>query len=145
MGRLTVGRSTDDGPAGDGPPGDGSVTDAADRDAARSEDLVFRALADPSRRAMLDLLRRAPRTTGELADHFPFSRYATMKHLKVLRGAGLIRVERRGRERVNHLDPTPIQAIYRRWIRPFETTAADRLLRLKGLVEGAHPDDADRR
>ncbi|MEO1086793.1 MAG: metalloregulator ArsR/SmtB family transcription factor [Acidobacteriota bacterium] len=121
MGRLTVARPSDDDPS-------------------RGDDLVFRALADPSRRAMLDLLRRAPRTTGELAERFPFSRYATMKHLKVLHGAGLIRVERRGRERVNHLNPTPIQAIYRRWIQPFEATAADRLLRLKEVVEA--PGDA---
>lgn len=84
---------------------------------------------------MLDLLRQGPKTTGELASHFPFSRYATMKHLKVLDGAGLLRVERRGRERLNHLNPTPIQAIYRRWIRPFEVAPADRLLRLRETAE----------
>ncbi|MEO1367315.1 MAG: metalloregulator ArsR/SmtB family transcription factor [Acidobacteriota bacterium] len=139
MGRLTVGGTTDDDPPASPA---GGATDGGE---AVDEDRVFRALADPSRRAMLDLLRRAPRTTGELAGRFPFSRYAAMKHLKVLHGAGLIRVERRGRERVNHLNPTPIQAIYRRWIRPFETAPADRLLRLKGVVEGADPAGTERR
>ncbi len=96
---------------------------------------VWRALGDPSRRRILDLLRRCPMTTGELCDEFAFSRFAVMKHLKVLARARLVLVEQRGRERLNHLNPLPIQAIYRRWIRPFEQLPADRLLRLKALVE----------
>ncbi len=101
---------------------------------------VWRALSDPSRRSMLDLLRRRPMTTGELCGFFDVTRYAVMKHLKVLEAAGLIVVERRGRERVNHLNPVPIQAIHRRWIRPFEQLGADRLLRLKTLVEDQKED-----
>lgn len=58
-----------------------------------------------------------------------------MKHLKVLEMSGLVLVERRGRERINHLNPVPLQNIYRRWIEPFEQIPADRLLRLKALVE----------
>ncbi|MEM9556111.1 MAG: metalloregulator ArsR/SmtB family transcription factor [Acidobacteriota bacterium] len=98
------------------------------------EDAVWKALADPSRRHMLDLLRRRPHTTGELAEAFEFSRYAVMKHLKVLHEAGLILYERRGRERINRLNPLPIRRIYRRWIRPFEELASDRLLRLEQVV-----------
>ena len=74
-------------------------------------------------------------TTGELSEHFDTTRFAVMKHLGVLEGAGLVVVERRGRYRINHLNPVPIQAIYRRWIRPFERVGADRLLRLKAIVE----------
>ena len=96
---------------------------------------VWRALSDPSRRSILDLLRGRPMTTGELCGFFDFSRFAVMKHLKVLESAGLIVIERRGRERINHLNPIPIQAIYRRWIRPFEQLGADRMLRLKAIAE----------
>lgn len=74
-------------------------------------------------------------TTGELARQFEFSRFAVMKHLKSLEQGGLIVVERSGRERINHLNPVPIQAVYRRWIRPFDKLNADRLLRLKATVD----------
>ena len=81
------------------------------------------------------LNRPGPRTTGELCGLFKFSRFAVMKHLKALEKGGLVVVERRGRERINHLNPVPIQAIYRRWMRPFERLKADRLLRLKAAIE----------
>ena len=84
---------------------------------------------------MLDLLRRRSMTTGELCECFQFSRFAVMKHLKALEKGNLVVVERRGRSRINHLNPVPIQAIYRRWIRPFDQLNADRLLRLKATVE----------
>lgn len=103
--------------------------------AARTEDAVFKALADPSRRRILDLLRKRPRTTGELAGHFEFSRYGVMSHLKVLEEASLVVVRRKGRERWNHLNPVPIRKIYRRWIRPFEEVRADSLLRIKRIAE----------
>jgi len=109
-----------------------STARATDRD---DDERVFAALADASRRRMLDLLRKAPMTTGQLAGHFDVSRFAVMKHLKVLAEAGLVLVERRGRERVNHLNPLPLQAMYRRWLRPFERLPADRLLRIKRLAE----------
>ena len=102
---------------------------------AAAETALWRALADPSRRRMLDLLRERPRTTGQLAEEFDFSRFAVMKHLLVLQQAGLVIVERRGRERWNHLNAVPIQQIYRRWIKPFEIAPADRLLRLKRHAE----------
>jgi len=106
---------------------------AASRSA--TEDLVFKALADPSRRRILDLLRRRPRTTGELAESFDFTRFGVMKHLRVLVEASLVVVVRRGRQRWNYLNPVPIQRLWRRWIRPFETQAADALLRLQGAAE----------
>ena len=103
---------------------------------ARSpDDPVWRALGDPSRRFILDRLRERPHTTGELCAYFEATRYAVMKHLKVLEGASLVIVERRGRERINHLNVVPIQNIYRRWIRPFEALPADRLLKVKRLAE----------
>lgn len=108
--------------------------DAADRPAG-SDDAVWHALSDPSRRRILDLLRERPRTTGELADEFDFTRFAVMKHLKVLEHAHLVIVERRGRERYNHLNPVPIQRIHRRWIRPFERLPAERLLAIKEIAQ----------
>ena len=98
-------------------------------------DAVWAALSDASRRRILDLLRKKSMTTSELCECFEFSRFAVMKHLKTLQKGGLIVVERRGRERINHLNPIPLQTIYRRWIRPFEQIPADRLLRLKSLAE----------
>lgn len=101
------------------------------------DELVWRALSDPSRRRILDLLRERPHTTGEICGYFEFTRFAVMKHLKVLEAASLIFVERRGRERYNHINPLPIQQIYRRWIRPFEALPADRLLRVRRLAEAS--------
>ncbi len=108
------------------------------------DDSVWRALADPTRRRILDLLRKNSRTTGELAAEFPVTRFAVMKHLAVLVEAGLVLVERRGRERLNHLNTVPIQAIYRRWIRPFEQHPADRLLHLKDRIESNPSDNPDK-
>ena len=100
-----------------------------------ADDAVWSAMNDASRRKMLDLLRTRPMTTNTLCKHFDFSRFAVMKHLNVLDRAGLIVVERKGRERLNHLNPAPLQAVYRRWIKPLEKLPADRLLRLKELAE----------
>jgi len=97
---------------------------------------IWKALADPSRRRILDLLRRKPRTTGELAAEFRFSRFAVMKHLRVLEESNLIVVRRVGRERWNHLNAVPLQQMYERWIRPYEAEWASNLLRLKTVAEG---------
>lgn len=107
-----------------------------------SDDPVWRALSDPSRRRILDILRKGPMTTGALGQEFEFSRFAVMKHLRTLEQGGLIVVERRGRERINHLNPVPLQAICRRWIRPFEKLNADRLLRVKAVVEANRGEQA---
>ena len=99
------------------------------------EPLVWKALADPTRRHLLDVLRAGPRTTGRLAEGCEMTRFGVMKHLKVLQQAGLVLVESRGRERWHHLNPVPIREIHRRWIRTFEEEDADRLLRIKRLAE----------
>ena len=104
--------------------------------------LVWKALADPNRRLVLDLLRQGPRTTGDLAARFAMSRYGVMKHLKVLVAAGLVAVRREGRQRWNHLNPVPIQEIHRRWIRPFEAAGADALLRIRELAESEEREES---
>jgi NAD+ synthase (glutamine-hydrolysing) len=82
------------------------------------EDAIWKALGDPQRRALLEALRAGPRTTGDLAERAEISRYGVMKHLSVLVDAGLVRVERRGRERWNHLVAGPLRELERTWIRP---------------------------
>ncbi len=104
-------------------------------DEALDDRKIWKALADPSRRRMLDLLRVQAMTTGGLVQHFEMSRYGVMKHLEVLADAGLVLVRRQGRERWNHLNAVPIQRIYRRWIEPFAAEPADGLLKLKALAE----------
>ncbi len=116
------------------------------------DDAVWKALADPTRRRLLDLLREEPRSTGRLAAEVEeMSRYGVMKHLGILRDAGLVISERRGRRRIHRLNPLPIHRIYRRWMRPFELRAADRLLGLErhldsaGSPETADPNEEERR
>jgi DNA-binding transcriptional ArsR family regulator/uncharacterized protein YndB with AHSA1/START domain len=99
-------------------------------------DPAFKALGDPTRRRILDLLHERARTTGELAAAFPkLSRFAVMKHLGILERARLLAVRRRGRERWNHLNAVPLQRIYERWLRPYEATWARSLLALARQVE----------
>lgn len=105
------------------------------------EDLVFKALGNRTRRRLLDHLKAEPRTTGMLCDLMPgLDRCTVMQHLRVLEEAGLIVVERRGRERWNHLDALPIHAIHERWIGPYAAYASSMLSRLKRQVE--QPGDA---
>ena len=100
------------------------------------QDRVFRALASNHRRAILDALRDQPLTTGALSGQFPeLDRCTVMQHLKVLEAADLIIVERRGRERWNHLNPLPIHAIHERWIGPHAAQAVSLLSRLKRDLE----------
>lgn len=84
------------------------------------DDAIWKALSDPARRTLLDLLREGPRTTGDLAQEFAQSRFGVMKHLGVLHDAGLIRIERRGRERWNHVNAARLQGAIDRWINPFQ-------------------------
>jgi DNA-binding transcriptional ArsR family regulator len=100
------------------------------------QDAVFKALADPTRRALLDALRGGAATTGELCSAHPeMSRFGVMDHLRVLHEAGVIVVERVGRARLNHLNPVPIREVYARWIRPIAEASADELLALKTVAE----------
>lgn len=95
---------------------------------------IWRALADPTRRAVLDILAGGPRTTGALASDFPTSRFTVMEHLKVLAEVGLVIAEKRGRERLHHLNPVPLQQVHERWVRPDAAAAAVALLRLDDHV-----------
>ena len=82
-----------------------------------ADDAVFKALASATRRRLLDELRDGPRTSGQLCAALAnLDRCTVMQHLKVLDEAGLVLVQRRGRERWNHLAPLPIKHIYDRWI-----------------------------
>lgn len=101
-------------------------------------DHVWKALSDPTRRAILDLLRRGPKTTTEIVEHFPeMTRHAVMKHIDVLREASLINTREEGRRRINSLNPVPIRQIYERWMGPFSEIWSSTLLRLKDDVETA--------
>jgi uncharacterized protein YndB with AHSA1/START domain/DNA-binding transcriptional ArsR family regulator len=99
-------------------------------------DAFWRALASPWRRRILDELRDAPRTTGELADTLPeLSRYAVMQHLAVLVDAHVVLVERRGRQRFNHVNPVALRSFYERWVRTFADATATELVALRRHLE----------
>ncbi|MBV9271828.1 MAG: SRPBCC domain-containing protein [Candidatus Eremiobacteraeota bacterium] len=84
----------------------------------------------------MDLLRSSPRTTGDLCSRFPVTRTAVMKHLSVLEEARLISVRRKGRERWNYINATPLRSIYERWLTPYRQLWATSLSRLAAVVEG---------
>jgi uncharacterized protein YndB with AHSA1/START domain/DNA-binding transcriptional ArsR family regulator len=98
---------------------------------------VFRALADPSRRHLLDALyERDGRTLSELVEGLAMSRQAVSKHLAVLESAGLVTAVRRGRERHHHLNPAPLGDIADRWIRKYHRGRVDALTDLRRALEG---------
>jgi len=96
---------------------------------------LWRALADPTRRRILDLLRERPLTTGEIAAQFAISRIAVMRHLEVLSGAGLAVSRKRGRQRWHYLNTVPLQKLHQRWADPAAAGFATALLRLQDTVE----------
>jgi DNA-binding transcriptional ArsR family regulator/uncharacterized protein YndB with AHSA1/START domain len=99
-------------------------------------DLVWKALSDPTRRGLLDLLRERPRTTGELCSAFSdLSRFAVMKHLGVLERAGLVVERRQGRQCWHHLNAVPLRRIYERWVSEYASGWAGSLLELKRQAE----------
>ncbi len=100
-------------------------------------DLVFRALADPSRRKLLDALNaNNAQTLTELCEHLDMTRQAVTQHLAVLENAGLVATNRRGREKLHFLNPVPLQQIYDRWISTFERPRLKALRDLKKRLEG---------
>jgi DNA-binding transcriptional ArsR family regulator len=102
------------------------------------EDAVFKALASPTRRRLLDLLKDQPRTTGDLCEQFAdLDRCTVMQHLRVLDGAGLVISQRKGRERWNHLDPLPIKHIHDRWISEYAANAVGFLGALRQELDGS--------
>ena len=97
---------------------------------------VFRALADPSRRYLLDLLyERDGRTLTELESELSMTRFGVMKHLKVLEEAGLVVARRSGREKLHFLNPVPIRLIHDRWIDKYTEHRVSALLDLKNELE----------
>src|SRR5262245_34427077 len=100
-------------------------------------DAVFRALADPSRRQLLDRLHaRNGQTLNELCDGLDMTRQAVTKHLAILEEANLIATLKRGREKLHYLNPVPIQDIAERWIGKYERTRLRALSDLKKHMEG---------
>ena len=107
----------------------------ADREAMM--DLVFKALADRSRRKLLDLLcAENGRTLGELCDHLDMARQSASQHLDVLEAANLVSTARRGREKLHFINPVPLHDVYERWIQQFEVSRLAFLGDLKAVAEG---------
>lgn len=100
------------------------------------DDLVFKALADPTRRFLLDLLfQRDGRTLKELESGLEMTRFGVMKHLKILEDAGLVVTRRSGREKLHFLNPVPIRVIHDRWINKYREREVSALLALKTELE----------
>jgi DNA-binding transcriptional ArsR family regulator len=101
-----------------------------------SMDAVFRALADESRRALLDrLFAKNGQTLGELCDGLRMTRQAVSKHLAILEGANLVATVRRGREKLHYLNPVPIHELAERWIGKYERHRLSALAELKRGLE----------
>src|SRR6476660_6108361 len=99
-------------------------------------DVLFKALADPSRRKLLDLLHAHDgRTLNELCDHLDMTRQGVTQHLDLLEAANLVATVRSGREKLHFLNPVPLQAIYERWIAKFEKPRLKALQNLKRRLE----------
>lgn len=104
--------------------------------AEKQDDLVFKALAGSDRRRILDLLRDAPKTTGEICSQLGWlNRCTVMQHLGVLETAGLVIAKKEGRSRWNYLDVSPIQRIHERWIESYAMPSARLLQKLKADLE----------
>ena len=99
-------------------------------------ELVFKALADVSRRKLLDLLFiRQGRSLSELEEHLPMTRFGVMKHLKTLKEAGLVSTKKNGRQTLHYLNPVPIQMVYDRWVSKYAKGWARSLTELKYDLE----------
>ena len=103
---------------------------------SRHVDAVFKALADPTRRSLLDeLFREDGQTLGALEDRFEMTRFGVMKHLKQLEEAGLVVTKRRGREKLHFLNPVPIRLVHDRWVSKYAEPWAAALSGLKNQLE----------
>jgi DNA-binding transcriptional ArsR family regulator len=100
------------------------------------DDLVFRALADPTRRHLLDqLYERDGRTLTELESDLEMTRFGVMKHLRLLEEAGLVVTRRQGRQKLHYLNPVPIRLIHDRWIDKYTERQVSALANLKSELE----------
>jgi DNA-binding transcriptional ArsR family regulator len=101
------------------------------------DDRVFKALADPTRRSLLDrLYERDGRTLWELQQDVRMTRFGVMKHLRLLEKSGLVVARRSGREKLHFLNPVPLQLLHRRWIDKYTQRRASALADLKSQLEG---------
>ena len=104
-------------------------------------DAVFKALADPGRRKLLDrLFESSGLTLGQLCDRMEMSRQAVSQHLALLEEANLVSTTWRGREKLHFLNPVPIHEIYDRWVKKFERRSLKALDQLKKRLEGERHD-----
>src|SRR5690348_9727247 len=102
-------------------------------------DSLFKALADPSRRKLLDVLHAHDgQTLNELCEHLDMTRQGVTQHLNVLEEASLVAVAWRGREKLHFLNPVPLQDIYERWIAKFEKPRLKAIAELRKKMEKAH-------
>ena len=101
------------------------------------QDKVFKALADPTRRKLLDLLHdRNGQTLGELCENLEMARQSATQHLDLLEAASLVTTVKRGREKLHFINPVPLHVIYERWVRKFERQRLSLLHDLKKSLEG---------
>jgi len=113
-----------------------SRTRARRGDASIDLDIVWKALSDPTRRSILDLLRKGPCTTTDIVACFPaLTRFGVMKHIAVLRDAGLVQDRWEGRRRINSLNVVPIRMIYERWVSGYQDLWVGKLTALKKSLE----------
>jgi DNA-binding transcriptional ArsR family regulator len=115
------------------------------RDTSNDLDLVWKALSDPTRRSILDLLRKGPCTTTEIVARFTgLTRFGVMKHITVLRDAGLVQDRWEGRQRINSLNVVPIRLIYERWVSGYQDLWVSKLTSLKKSLEDKPRKDSKR-
>lgn len=101
---------------------------------------VWKALADPTRRKILDILREHPNKAGRIAEAFPISREGVTKHLKILKDANLVIDKKKGRENWYYLNVIPLEEMYERWMHPYEKIWSSSLLKLKKQLEQGDND-----
>lgn len=102
-----------------------------------TDDLVFKALGDPTRRMLLDLLcEKNGQTLGQLCEHLQMTRQSATQHIGLLEAANLVTAIKRGREKLHFINPVPLHDIYARWVRKFETQRLNLLHDLKSNLEG---------
>jgi DNA-binding transcriptional ArsR family regulator len=108
-------------------------------------DEVFKALADPTRRELLDqLFERDGQTLSALEGRLPMTRFGVMKHLKVLEEAGLVTTRKRGREKLHFLNPVPIRLVHDRWVSKYAEPWASALSSLKQDIENEGNEEDER-
>jgi DNA-binding transcriptional ArsR family regulator len=108
--------------------------------AVRDADKVFKALADPGRRTLLDALYdKNGQSLNALCEHLDMTRQAVTQHLAILEAANLVTTQRRGREKLHFINPVPLHEVYERWVRKFEVQPLSLLHELKTKLEGEKP------